>query len=116
MSAPRVAGGLVLEVSGDHLSGGDDYKCRFEGGSIATVSATHDTESNTVLCISPAGLLGLAQVRLSLNGQQYTENLGTGVALTFYDPDQLESLPLYGSDVVAEAYDIDDPEEALVGY
>ena len=95
--APNL-GGLVLELSGAHLSGGSDYRCRFgrvcdplEDEPPTTVEATYDAESDTILCTSPAGLLGYVPLAVSLNAQQYSEG---GPVLTVYDPDSMESLIL----------------------
>ena len=118
-------GGLVLEISGINFVGGSAYRCRFgptnrqesmavehvwsggvefiQGGSVhaPTVEATYDAASDTILCTSPAGLLGYAPVRVSLNAQQYSSR--TGPRLTVYDPDSLESLLPGEADTVAQA-------------
>ena len=58
-------------------------------GPPPVVNATYDAESDTILCTSPAGLIGYVPVEVSLNAQQYSEG---GPRLTVYDPDSLESL------------------------
>ena len=81
------SGGLVLELSGAHLDGGSDYRCRF--GRRAVVPATHDAQSSSVLCVSPAGLLGHVTVAVSLNGQQFSEQdqPEAGSLIMYYDAD-----------------------------
>ena len=94
-------GGLVLELSGRHFEGGNGYRCRFGADSAVapTVEATYDAASETILCTSPAGLLGYVPVRVSLNAQQYSEG---GPKLTVYDPESLESLMPGEGEGVAE--------------
>ena len=90
-------GGLVLEVLGESFGGGSDYRCRF--GSTGYVPATYDAESSSILCTTPAGLLGYVPIHVSLNGQQYSEANQLEGILTFYDPDSIDSLPAYGAGV-----------------
>jgi hypothetical protein len=86
-------GGLIVELSGEHLSGGSEYTCRFD--SISHVRATYDDESGTVLCVSPPGLLGEVRVSASLNAQQYS--VDDEAILTYYNVDALDTLLPYGS-------------------
>jgi len=123
--SPNV-GGLVLELTGAGLAGGSDYRCGFGhagrsaawlarhealGGravTAATIGASFDVQTASVLCMSPAGMLGHVRVSVSLNGQQYSGAATAGerdggdsasgvLFMTFYDPDG-EELPPYGGD------------------
>ena len=51
-------------------------------------AATFDEQAESVLCTSPAGLLGLLPVRVTLNGQQFTDAV-PGAQLTFFEVDVL---------------------------
>ena len=83
-------GGLVLELTGAHLDGGSDYRCRFDAAIV--VPASYDAQSGTVLCVSPPGLLGYVRVAVSLNGQQFSEadQPTDGAVLTYYNVHALE--------------------------
>ena len=84
------SGGLVLELTGDHLEGGSDYRCRFDEAIV--VPASYDAHSGTVLCVSPPGLLGYVRVAVSLNGQQFSEadQPADGAVLTYYNVHALD--------------------------
>ena len=82
------------------VGGGSGYRCGFgRSGARRVVEATHDPESATVLCASPAGMLGYVPVSLSLNAQQFSSG---GPTLTVYDPDSLESLMPGEAETMAE--------------
>ena len=50
-----LAGGTFVTVAASHLSGGDDYTCRWlrNGGSAHVVNATYSSASDRVTCVSP---------------------------------------------------------------
>jgi len=87
-------GGLIHEIIGTALLGGSTYLCRF--GAL-TVPASADASAGSVLCMSPAGLLGDVRVAVSLNGQQFSED-GPLSRIVAYDMDGDGSLPPYGDE------------------
>ena len=95
--SPNV-GGLIIEAMGSNLANGSQYQCRF--GPTATVSATFDAQAESVLCATPAGLLGRVPVRVSINGQQFSA-VAPQASLIFYDVDQVDDLSPFGASEVA---------------
>jgi len=59
------------------------------------VAATYDSSSASVLCFTPAEMLGRVAVRLSLNGQQFSPD-NAPASLLFYDVDAVASVDPYG--------------------
>ena len=91
-------GGLVVEVIGHNFANGSQYECRF--GATATVPATFDKQMQSMLCVTPPGLLGRVAVHVSLNGQQFTA-AEPRAHLTFYDVYQIDELLPYGEQEMA---------------
>ena len=71
-------GGTLLAVSGAHLGGGSDYRCRFGGNSSSLVVASFNGGAATVECYAPPLPRAAHAVQLSLNGQQFTTPGGGG--------------------------------------
>ena len=99
-------GGMVVELLGAALGGGSGYRCRFdEAGSAhsppvaadVVVEGTFDESGGSVLCVTPAAVLGRVAVRVSLNAQQYSPRADAATML-FYDVDDIETIEPYGEE------------------
>ena len=83
LSGPE-EGGTVISLSGDHLTNGSHYICLCEGVKVA---ATIDVPAHAVVCPMPpstrscdsfgrcVGRLGNTTCAVTLNGQQYTNEV-----------------------------------------
>lgn len=66
------AGKTVVRVYGSSLEGGTDRRCRF--GAV-DAAASLSPAADHLLCLAPlTAVVGQVAVRVTLNGQQYTQN------------------------------------------
>ena len=73
-SGPQL-GGTLVTILGAHLGGGVDYRCHFASSkllSAASVAALYDPTDGSVSCTSPPLIAAAQNLRVTLNGQQYT--------------------------------------------
>ena len=83
-SSGPTRGDTRVVISGHNLIRGDDYRCRFstfsgsEPVANGTVQATLTTPSQLTCTSPPLPSVSLANLRISLNGQQFSEPLRLG--------------------------------------
>ena len=73
-SGPQL-GGTLVTIHGTHLAGGVDYRCHFASSellSAASVAASYEPTDGSVSCTSPPLIAAAQDLRVTLNGQQYT--------------------------------------------